>query len=48
MPLRSFLGRKWIFNIDARKLDINLQKDFNKIGIQSFDQKKQEFPQNNF
>ncbi len=39
MPLRSFLGRKWIFNIDARKLDINLQKDFNKIGIRSFDQK---------
>ncbi len=39
MPLRSFLGRKWIFNIDARKLDINLQKDFFKIGKRNFDQK---------
>jgi len=28
MPLRSLVSRKWIFNIDARKLDINLQKDF--------------------
>ena len=25
MPLRSFLGRKWIFNVDARKLDIDIQ-----------------------
>ena len=33
MPLRSFLGRKWIFNIDARKLDINLQKDLSLIHI---------------
>ena len=39
MPLRSFLGRKWIFNIDARKLDINLQKDFTKTGKRNFDQK---------
>ncbi len=39
MPLRSLLGRKWIFNIDARKLDINLQKDFNKIGKRNFDKK---------
>ena len=38
MPLRSFLGRKWIFNIDARKLDINLQKDFTKIGKRNSDQ----------
>ena len=40
MPLRSFLGRKWIFNIDARKLDINLQKDLNKIVKRNFDQKE--------
>ena len=39
MPLRSLLSRKWIFNIDARKLDINLKKDFNKIGKRNFDQK---------
>ena len=38
MPLRSFLGRKWIFNIDARKLDINLHKDFYKIEKRNFDQ----------
>ena len=36
MPLRSILGRKWMFNIDARKLDINLQKDFNTIGKRNF------------
>ena len=29
MPLRSFFGRKWVFNIDARKLNIVLQEDFN-------------------
>jgi len=40
MPLKSFLGRKWIFNINARNLDINLQKDFNKIGKRNFDQKE--------
>ncbi len=39
MPLRSLLGRKWIFNIDARKLDINLQKDFNKIGKRNLEQR---------
>ncbi len=39
MPLRSLFGRKWIFNIDARKLDINLQKDFTKIGKRNSDQK---------
>ncbi len=40
MPIRSFLGRKWIFNINARKLDINLQEDFNKIGKRNFDKKR--------
>ena len=39
MPLRSLLGRKWIFNIDARKLDITLNKDFNNLGKRNFDQK---------
>ena len=31
MPLRSLLNRKWIFNINARKLDIKLEKDFYKL-----------------
>jgi len=39
MPLRSLLGRKWIFNIDARNLDINLKKDFSNIGKRNFNQK---------
>ena len=40
MPLRSFVGRKWVFNIDARKLNIVLQEDFNKVGKRNFDQKR--------
>jgi len=40
MPLRSFFGRKWVFNIDARKLNIVLQEDFNKVGKRNFDQKR--------
>ena len=39
MPLKSLLGRKWIFNIDARKLDINIQKDFKNVAKRNFDQK---------
>ncbi len=39
MPLRSLIGRRLIFNIDARKLDINLKKDFNKMRKINFEQK---------
>ena len=39
MPLRSLLGRKWIFNVDAHNLDVNLQKDFGNIGNKNVDKK---------
>ena len=31
MPFRSFLSRKWIFNITTNKLDLKLKKDFFKL-----------------
>ena len=39
MPLRSLFSRKWIFNINARELNIDLKKDFNKLTKSNFDQK---------
>ena len=40
MPLRSVLNRKLIFNIDVRKLNVNVQKDFFKLSKRNLDKKK--------
>ncbi len=40
MPMRSFYNRKWIFNISARNLDINIQKDFFTMGNRNLTNKK--------
>ena len=40
MPLRSVINRKWIFDVSARKLDLNLQKEFFDFSRINFDQTK--------